>query len=81
MKEEIWYDFSVVNNMLQGNVYKLMYQKFRFYYIDEIYLFYMYICNKMYEEFIFLVNKVIKFIYLKLFLLDYIKDLRNKKNG
>lgn len=35
----------------------------------------------MYEEFIFLVNKVIKFIYLKLFLLDYIKDLRNKKNG
>lgn len=81
MKEETLYDLSAVNNMLQGNAYKLMHQKFRFYHTDEIHSFYMHTCNKMHEEFTFPVNKAIKFTYLKPPLLDYIKDLRNKKNG
>lgn len=82
MKEETRYDLSAVNNMLQGNAYKLMHQKFRFYHTDEIHSFYMHTCtvikcmrNSHSSE------QAIKFTYLKPPLLDYIKDLRNKKNG
>lgn len=53
MKEETLYDLSAVNNMLQGNAYKLMHQKFRFYYTVEIHSFYMHTCNKMHEKFTF----------------------------